>query len=72
MAKLRFPLSFAVSGLLVLSLDAHAQTPATSTSDSLARELAGRNNRFGLELMAKLHKDGANLFLSPLSIASAL
>jgi serpin B len=61
------------SALLTLSLlDARAQTNAQASVDPLATQLAERNNRFGLELMAKLHKDGQNLFLSPFSIASAL
>jgi serpin B len=63
----------AVSAFLTLSLlDARAQTNAQASVDPLAKQLAERNNRFGLELMAKLHMDGQNLFLSPFSIASAL
>ncbi|HME69173.1 MAG TPA: serpin family protein, partial [Myxococcota bacterium] len=67
-------LSFeAASVLLALALlDARAQTHPNSATNELANRLAERNNRFGFELMAKLHKDGENLFISPFSIASAL
>jgi serpin B len=69
---LRFSVAAALGLLALVVLDARAETPTTSTPYPLAKALAERNNRFGLELMAKLHKDGANLFLSPFSIASAL
>jgi len=53
-------------------LDARAQPNPDTATHELASRLAERNNRFGLELMAKLRKDGANLFVSPLSLSSAL
>jgi serpin B len=40
--------------------------------DGPAARLAARNNRFGFEILTRLHKEGENVFLSPLSIASAL
>ncbi len=59
--------------LLALALlDARGQTNPSSATNDLANRLAERNNRFGFGLLAKLHKEGKNLFISPLSIASAL
>jgi len=52
--------------------DLHAESNPNASTQALASRLAERNNRFGLELMAKLHREGENLFLSPLSISSAL
>ncbi|HYB12445.1 MAG TPA: serpin family protein [Myxococcota bacterium] len=63
----------AVSLLGALALrDLHAETGPNPAAHELARRLAERNNRFGLELMARLHREGQNLFLSPLSVSSAL
>jgi serpin B len=63
------------AGALVLGLallEARAEGGRSSEASELATRLALRDNAFGFELLAKLHKEGENLLLSPLSIASAL
>jgi len=45
---------------------------STARGEGDPKVLAARNNQFGLNLMGKLHKEGENLFLSPLSISTAL
>jgi serpin B len=40
--------------------------------DVSSKELAARDNQFGFEVMGKLHKEGENVFISPLSISTAL
>jgi serine protease inhibitor len=67
-----FSLGVASVLLALALLEAHAQADPSSAANELANRLAERNNRFGFALLAKLHKEGENLFISPLSIASAL
>ena len=74
MKKWSIPFSLAAALVFggVAPLDARAQANSDAATNELAHRLAERNNRFGFELMAKLHKDGENLFISPFSISSAL
>ncbi|MCC7508513.1 MAG: serpin family protein [Planctomycetes bacterium] len=47
----------------------HEEPPVASPA---AKELAARNNRFGLELYREAHKAGSNSAVSPVSLAMAL
>jgi serpin B len=70
------PIQFSIAAALVLIMlaqaDARGQANQNSAASELANRLAERNNRFGFELIGKLHKEGENLFVSPFSISSAL
>jgi len=68
--KLLAPLSAAVLLLVACASTRAEDKPAKGAGDP--KVLAARNNRFGFDLMGKLHKEGENLFLSPLSISTAL
>lgn len=67
--KLAAPLCAAVA-LWAAFANTRAQDKPAAPADPKA--LAGRNNQFGFDLMGKLHKEGENLFFSPLSISTAL
>jgi serpin B len=69
--KLLAPLGAVALLLSALLVPARAEEKP-SKAETQARALARCNNRFGIELMQKLHKEGENLFISPLSIATAM
>src|SRR3712207_4148327 len=73
-------MKFILAGLLTLALGAAASlaarhVPGGSTDTPAAADkaaVAQGNNRFGLELYARLRQGEGNLFLSPYSISAAL
>ncbi len=68
--KLLAPLSAALLLIAACASTGAEDTPAKGAGDP--KTLAARNNQFGFELMGKLHEEGKNLFISPLSISTAL
>lgn len=58
--------------LLVAACAATGAEDRPAKGEGDPKVLAERNNQFGLELMGKLHKEGENLFISPVSISMAL
>lgn len=68
--KLLAPLSAAILLLASCAATVAEDKPAKGSGDP--KVLAARNNQFGFELMGKLHKEGENIFISPVSISTAL
>lgn len=71
MRLLNFGLTAAASAALFAAFTlgpARAETPVPKE----AKDLSAANNRFGVEMLRKLHKPGENTFLSPTSIGMAL
>lgn len=68
--KLLAPLSAAILLVAACATTGAEDKPAKGEGDP--KVLASRNNQFGFELMGKLHEEGKNLFISPVSISTAL
>ncbi len=68
--KLLAPLSAAILLIASCAATVAEDKPAKGSGDP--KVLAARNNQFGFELMGKLHKEGENMFISPVSISTAL
>ncbi len=64
--------SLSVALLLYAASMTTAAEEKPAKPDVSSKDLAARNNYFGFEVMGKLHKEGENLFISPLSISTAL
>src|SRR5690606_11092733 len=54
------------------SVSARDEEDPGRTATQAARDVSGANNQFGFELFKRLHKEGANTFISPTSISTAL
>jgi serine protease inhibitor len=68
--KLLAPLSAAILLVAACATTGAEDKPVKGEGDP--KVLASRNNQFGFELMGKLHEEGKNLFISPVSISTAL
>ena len=62
----------AAVGLLSVALISGPASANRAKPPAEAVELAKANNKFGVDMFKKLHKDGENTFMSPASIAIAL
>lgn len=54
------------------SISANGDEKSERTATQAAKDVSGANNQFGFELFKRLHKEGANTFISPTSISTAL
>lgn len=53
-------------------VSANGDEKSERTTTQAARDVSGANNAFGFDLFKRLHKEGANTFISPTSISTAL
>ena len=62
----------AITLTLLVGAVALAEKPVKQPVPKAAIELATADNKFGLDMFKRLHKDGENTFMSPTSIAMAI